>query len=590
MPNLSQPLANWARQRSSCKQNGHAHLCSCPAKRRLSLSGNLVVCASVREFDELSVYWQSHQHQSHCTLVLFGRHDVGGTAHRHVRASGGDKHLRVQEVTLRALGDWKHTPWPNPLIDINTSAIKPVERVRLRVAAPVEYRAIFADANKGTAKSILTELVNLDSSIPAHKFTGGDWSSSQIRGQWLITGFLTIPKDDALKLLLLSGKRGIFLNIQEAANTPKRIRWFGKQDNESNERYFRRCSAEAQLFASARVARLNTLRHISSRDQDGQVDDAQSHVDFEWLTLTAEMSELFQIATSIAMQNIPAWADQAEISRAQELSRSSAWKTSSPHYQRRPTPRSKAVDPIKFLKARRRLGRITELLKKCERNKIDEAKVLWRRLRQGEAFHIDADVIEAFKVEKEHLAQHIKTLENVSFRQRVEKWRQSMVSSVSVRSLWLKKEIPVSPVVQGEHQPSNQTSPAEAALRNVSDYKSALSARVRIEVNERERALNSITETLNANKSPQGTYGNGPDWSVFRKQIGRARGVAGIDGWSLDEIKALPVGCLQLVWSTMRGWGRWGHCPSILKHTRVAHIPKPNKIHDGKIQPEGFRP
>ena len=62
-----------------------------------------------------------------------------------------------------------------------------------------------------------------------------------------------------------------------------------------------------------------------------------------------------------------------EICRIEALLRSSLWKTALPNHQLRPVAVSKAVEPIKISKLRRRLGRATEFLKKCERKRFDEA-------------------------------------------------------------------------------------------------------------------------------------------------------------------------------------------------------------------------
>eukprot|EP00438_Fugacium_kawagutii_P016756 Skav230337 [mRNA] locus=scaffold920:102804:109101:- [translate_table: standard] len=101
-----------------------------------------------------------------------------------------------------------------------------------------------------------------DNRVQASSLTGGRWSEQTTSSKYsMLTGFLQIPEKEAEYLLKHSGKRGIFVSIQEATPVKKAITWMQRDKNEEPDVYLQRCLQEGQSRTQSLYFRKSGTQH-----------------------------------------------------------------------------------------------------------------------------------------------------------------------------------------------------------------------------------------------------------------------------------------------------------------------------------------
>ena len=211
---------------------------------------NIVEITTPLEFDTLCTYWTTCNFQQAITLICTGEalHTTGNT---YTSAKIKRQHAttyKVENISLKALGDKAQCPWPFTSSQFKAADIPKVERSTIRIAAPQEYRQHYYE--KDSAKKNLTDIATwyIDG-FTTTTLSGGRWTK-----QWaghkeqfeLLVGFVKLDQKLVPQLLQQSGKHGIFFNVVEEAATRKSMQWFPRDKDISTNNYLEDCLHEAK--------------------------------------------------------------------------------------------------------------------------------------------------------------------------------------------------------------------------------------------------------------------------------------------------------------------------------------------------------
>lgn len=92
---------------------------------------------------------------------------------------------------------------------VKQTKVKTVDRSTLCVIAPLEYRKLFLNSNADLPNFVVSAMAQWNQAVKAASLTGGRWDTSQVHGQDLLMGWLTIPTTDANHLVTHSGNNGV---------------------------------------------------------------------------------------------------------------------------------------------------------------------------------------------------------------------------------------------------------------------------------------------------------------------------------------------------------------------------------------------
>ena len=133
---------------------------------------------------------------------------------------------------------------------VQTGSVKLAQRSEVRIVAPTHYRRAFVpEPEMQSVKELLAELASTSKVRPCH-LTGGSWNWQQIqpsskKEHCQLVGWLKLPKEEAKKLLAVSGQRGIFVYPQQRNGEHSKIWWVKKLPAEEDDVYLKRVLALA---------------------------------------------------------------------------------------------------------------------------------------------------------------------------------------------------------------------------------------------------------------------------------------------------------------------------------------------------------
>jgi hypothetical protein len=135
--------------------------------------------------------------------------------------------------------------WVRPAVKADIQKFQPATKVVIRVNAPEHYRKFFKTNPKPDSPAdILTELASLQLT-KASVLSGGDWRREKTLRIDQLIGHLRVSPELAQKLVLCSGRKGIFLTQTKVTDGRETMRWIEKQGKEDPEAYLARCLKEA---------------------------------------------------------------------------------------------------------------------------------------------------------------------------------------------------------------------------------------------------------------------------------------------------------------------------------------------------------
>lgn len=171
--------------------------------------------------------------------------DSMGATGTQVRLSRNFGNPKIEDVVLLRLGDEQSAPWIHPAVNIEPSNIKTIARSTVRVIAPLDYRQHFLDSDKDQPRHVVSAVAQSSDKVKATNLIG-KWSHTQYHHQDLLTGWLSLPTEQASAIAAQSGRHGIFAQMQENTVGSKKIIWFQRQSDENAESYLQKCLQNAK--------------------------------------------------------------------------------------------------------------------------------------------------------------------------------------------------------------------------------------------------------------------------------------------------------------------------------------------------------
>ena len=151
-------------------------------------------------------------------------------------------------------------PWKLPAVQVQTGSVKLVQRSEVRIVALTHYRRAFVpEPEMQSVKELLAELASTSKVRPRH-LTGGSWNWQQIqpsskKEHCQLVGWLKLPKEEAKKLLAVSGQRGIFVYPTQRNGEHSKIWWVKKLPAAEDDVYLKRVLALATERSQNHVSR-----------------------------------------------------------------------------------------------------------------------------------------------------------------------------------------------------------------------------------------------------------------------------------------------------------------------------------------------
>lgn len=192
------------------------------------IAGNLILAKSFSEVQEPHTLWSSFGTFVSLTVLCDAQNGgLGGALTKVSLKRHGGKQFRAENMHLWPLGTRSACPWVRPAVKADIQKFQPATKVVIRVNAPEHYRKFFkTDPKPDSPADILTELASLQLT-KASVLSGGDWR----RIDQLI-GHLRVSPELAQKLVLCSGRKGIFLTQTKVTDRRETTRWIEKQGKE----------------------------------------------------------------------------------------------------------------------------------------------------------------------------------------------------------------------------------------------------------------------------------------------------------------------------------------------------------------------
>lgn len=144
-----------------------------------------------------------------------------------IRTFRAKQPIRIEEVALLFLGDATKAVETKPITKIPSSSLASIQRTTIRIAAPSDFREPFLET-PDKPHLVVQELAQWVPQLKASALTGGRWSEKTFGWKTILTGFVDLPNKDAMALTQHSGKRGIFVSVQDSIPTHKPITWISR--------------------------------------------------------------------------------------------------------------------------------------------------------------------------------------------------------------------------------------------------------------------------------------------------------------------------------------------------------------------------
>ena len=123
------------------------------------------------------------------------------------------KGAQLECVALLKIGS-TDGPWTQDLVKVQAAGLPKVTRKTIRLTAPEQYRTAF-----GQGKDSPTDVVAAVAShtkVAVSELSGGHWNRTTVAGCSQLVGVLWVKEEVALKLISMSGHKGIFSSYQES--------------------------------------------------------------------------------------------------------------------------------------------------------------------------------------------------------------------------------------------------------------------------------------------------------------------------------------------------------------------------------------
>ena len=235
-------------------KNRHIHRHSdCNQGTKRVHTHNLVEITNKQQLEEISTYHAAHGCAHSLTILCSGEaYNSLGNTFSSAKITR-NKTQKVENISLKALGDSKAVPWPRPAQAFDIKAIPQITRSTVRIAAPAMYRQEYH--TRDSARLILTDIANWNTGIPIPALASTKWQKQSHTQTYTLVGFCKLPDKHIQTLVERSGSRGIFINKQEDESTRRHIQWFDKDKGLDTTDYFKNCLAEAQKHKTPLVYR-----------------------------------------------------------------------------------------------------------------------------------------------------------------------------------------------------------------------------------------------------------------------------------------------------------------------------------------------
>lgn len=205
------------------------------------LPGNIAE-VDEQQCEDITDAWQAFEPSEGFTLFWQGNTPPAEGSTRRVRAQLlGNSQFVPTQLVLRSFGT--NCPFPKAATmakipqDLATQG-----RCFLRITAPQHFRQVFRSSNKPDEPSqILAEISNWQ--LPAAtlgQLTGGDWQRLWTKQGNHIQGHIKVRNALAEQLLKKSGHKAIFFTKTGAREGQSKVQWHKRQQEETDEDYFRR--------------------------------------------------------------------------------------------------------------------------------------------------------------------------------------------------------------------------------------------------------------------------------------------------------------------------------------------------------------
>ena len=245
-------------------------------KQSQEIKHNMVEVQQAEHLDTLRTFWTAHECPTNITVICSGSaYHTEGNTFSTAKVTRKHQQQRIENISICAFGSKEKCPWPTPSITFASKDIPKVQRSTLRVAAPTEYRSGFV--TKDSTFRIVTDIANWKLDIPTASLSGGTWSKQWNGHREIIVGFLKLPQTTIDKLLLHSGKHGIFFNQVDEANTKIPIEWFHRDPQHNSEQYLQKCQEVAQTRKQQLLYRKNGNNNIGVIPTDWEQEEV-SHL------------------------------------------------------------------------------------------------------------------------------------------------------------------------------------------------------------------------------------------------------------------------------------------------------------------------
>ena len=198
-----------------------------------------------QQLQELQTLIDAHNVGGQLTLILTEEAKQTQGAY-HTKITAKRKHqtrMATHDVALLEAIPGNKGPWTLPPVKTQTH-VKPVDRVTIRITAASHFRA-HLDINTTTPNKILADLAQTVPGLKVSQISGGQWWSEDLKGKQFLHTTVKVPTSIADTIIRYSGTRGIFTCKLGLTHTTRRINWFAREPNETNEAYLRRILAKA---------------------------------------------------------------------------------------------------------------------------------------------------------------------------------------------------------------------------------------------------------------------------------------------------------------------------------------------------------
>lgn len=260
-------------------------------------------------------------------------------------------------------------------------------------------------------------------------------------------------------------------------------------------------------------------------------------------------------------------------------------------YQKRCRPLVAQGD-MQLAKLRKRVARLFEL-KRCliklaevsapaEKTKWETtAADLIRKLRLANRGWSIRNVLQELTVSRTNLT----ALEKNVRERRLQNWKERIDNDISFTSKWLKKRF----------QPQNLHVKVEGAppcsdvdgVKHIRQFWEEFWSSMAVESPDTDSITHQLLLDTPLQRARQWTA---PSAELLKLQAAKGRGSSGTDGWSGDDLSALPLGAWQLFSDLANRWLEAEEVPEVLLHARAVFLPKSDKVEGQAIAPGNARP